>query len=200
MTKTKSQSHARKELDILIKSNSFSSILNYEHEIDAIVEAFHNRGHSGSSAEYESQLISKVLENLFRFRPITPLTGNDNEWNNLTEINDGQTLFQNNRDSRVFKTTKGSQPYFIEAIVFDGNIGGRFIRDSIEVPFETPIASRQYIKSFPFTPKTFYIDVLDMRWKDKNGTQLDENGDWWTHTVKDPNQLKEVFEYYDKMR
>lgn len=27
---------------------------------------------------------------------------------------------------------------------------------------------------------------------------LDENGDWWAHSIKNEKQLNEVFEYYNK--
>ena len=30
-------------------------------------------------------------------------------------------------------------------------------------------------------------------------TTPDVNGDWWTHSIKDEAQLKEAFEYYDKL-
>jgi hypothetical protein len=44
------------------------------------------------------------------------------------------------------------------------------------------------IKGFPFTPKTFYIDVLEEEIKK----------DDWIMWVKDPKQLDEVWEYYKK--
>lgn len=47
---------------------------------------------------------------------------------------------------------------------------------------------RAYIKSFPFTPKTFTIDVIDE----------EVAKDDWEMYIKDANQLKEVYEYYDK--
>lgn len=128
---------------------------------------------------------------------IAPLTGGDDEWFEVTEINDGVPMFQNNRDSRVFKDGDG-KAYFIEAIVFDGNIGGRFTGNGSITHNGENISSSQYIKSFPFTPKTFYVDVIDYRWKDKDEKVADPDGDWWTHSVRDEQQLKEVFEYYDK--
>lgn len=106
-------------------------------------------------------------------------------------------MYQNNRDSRVFKDSKDGKAYFIDAIVFNGDIVGAFTGRDIMLG-DTPYYSMQFIKSFPFTPKTFYIDVVDYRWKDKEGKTLDPNGDWWTHSIKDENQLKEVFEYYDQ--
>ena len=62
----------------------------------------------------------------------------------------------------------------------------------------TVMTSRQYIKSFPFKPKTFYIDVIDTEWADKEETVEEEGGGWWTSIIKDEKQLEEVFEYYNK--
>ncbi len=133
------------------------------------------------------------------FETLAPLTGSDEEWTDITDFNDGKPMFQNNRDSRVFKDEKNEQGYFIEAIVFDGDIGGRFTGNGSVTCNGENIGSTQLIKAFPFTPKTFYINVIDTRYKDKEEKQPDINGDWWTHVVKDEAQLKEVFEYYDKL-
>ena len=44
------------------------------------------------------------------------------------------------------------------------------------------------LKGFPFTPKTFYIDVLE--------EEIEK--DDWIMWVKDPSQLDDLFEYYDR--
>jgi len=49
------------------------------------------------------------------------------------------------------------------------------------------IGSKCYIKSFPFTPKSFYIDVRD----------VEVEKDDWESFVVDTKQLDEVKEYYD---
>jgi hypothetical protein len=50
------------------------------------------------------------------------------------------------------------------------------------------VGKRGYVKSFPFVPKTFYIDVRD----------VEVAKDDWESFVIDPSQLEEVWEYYDK--
>jgi hypothetical protein len=125
---------------------------------------------------------------------LAPLTGEDWEWNDVTEYNDGKTLFQNNRDSRVFKNSLG-QALFLDGVVFKGNIGGGFT-GTVTLKSGESFSSRQFIKSFPFDPKTFCVDVIDFRWKDKEELIPDDNGVWWTHELKDESQLIPVFEYY----
>jgi len=62
------------------------------------------------------------------------------------------------------------------------------------------IGSSQYIKSFPFEPKTFVIDVDEKEYRKlKDGTLVEEDGGGWRESrVKDPKQLEEVWEYYDR--
>ncbi len=63
-----------------------------------IVEAFASGGHSGSTAAYTLGLVERLL----RFDPITPLTGDDAEWMDVSEMS-GQPMWQNRRCSHVFK-------------------------------------------------------------------------------------------------
>jgi len=185
------KTHAERELEILNKTIPDAIILEFKNEIIQLCEVFGNSGQSGSSAPYTARAISMAAEKLMLQRTIAPLTGEDSEWNNISGISQSPN-FQNNRDSRIFKDSIDGKAYFVEAIVFDGDIGGRFTGCVEE------ISCAQYIKSFPFEPKTFFIDVIDFRWKDKEEKIPDTNGDWWTHKIKNENQLKEVFEYYCK--
>lgn len=196
---TNSKSHAKRELELLEKTTPDAIVTPFKNEILALCEAFGKSGQSGGSAPFTATAISQAVKKLMMFETLAPLTGEDSEWVDMSEYNDGETMFQNNRDSRVFKNGKDGQAYFIEAIVFDGDIGGRFTGNRSVTHNGENIGSRQYIKEFPFIPKTFYVDVIDHRWADKEEKTPDKNGDWWTHSIKDENQLNEVFEYYDKL-
>lgn len=192
------KTHSRRELEILEKTTPDAIVIPFKKEIISLCKAFGKSGQSGGSAPFTARAISMAVEKLMMHETLAPLTGEDDEWNDVTSINDGEPWYQNNRDSRVFKEGKQGKPYFIDAIVFDGNIGGRFTGgDVVTLKNGKKIGSLQYIKSFPFEPKTFYIDVIDKRWVDEEETRLDENGNWWTHEIKDEDQLKEVFEYYN---
>ena len=190
---TNSQSHAKRELEILAKTTPDAIVTPFANEIIALCEAFGKSGQSGYSAPYTASAISQAVKKLMMFETLAPLTGEEDEWTDITTINDGEPMFQNNRDSRVFKYDKEGKAYFIEAIVFDGNIGGRFTGNGSVTLNGVNIGSTHYIKAFPFRPKTFYIDVIDHRFKDKEEKHPDVNGDWWTHSIKDEKQLNEVF-------
>lgn len=104
-----------------------------------MVEVFAEEGHSGFSAGYAISILQKLL----RFQPLSPLTGEDDEW---CEISDG--LFQNKRLSRVFKDGKDGQAYDIHGKVFVEPDGVSY----------TNRDSRVYIE-FPYVPKTEYVNV-----------------------------------------
>lgn len=80
--------------------------------IRELITAFSKQGHSGHSAPYVLDLFNKLA----RFEIIMPLTGNDDEWCNCS---DG--LWQNKRDSRVFKNKDGA--WFIDGKAFSDDGG-----------------------------------------------------------------------------
>ena len=107
-----------------------------------IIELFASQGHSGFTAGYAMS----ILERLLRFKPITPLTGEDDEWINVSDEM-GQRCFQNKRCSSVFKTTDAQgntiEVHDIDAIAYSDNgcltwfTSSRF-RKSVTFPYEPP--------------------------------------------------------------
>lgn len=198
MSKTKS--YAESELDILTKYNTDPEnrpiIEEFRNEIIALCDKFGKSGQSGGSAPYTAQALSSAIKKLCLREPICPLTGLDDEWNDVSyDSGKNETLFQNNRNSALFKNNSGV--YYIDAIVFKGQNGSCFTSGGVNLPnSDEIIRSKQYIKSFPFEAKTFYIDVIETEWSDKTETIKQDGGGWWTSIVKDINQLKEVFKYY----
>lgn len=154
-----------------------SMILPYESPIMKIVDIFSEQGHSGGSAPYGIRAITDTIKRLLSFEPITPITGKDEEWSN--DISDNE-LYQNKRCPALFK--ENGKSYYLDAIVWRTQNGSTWCGTT-----EEGYTSRQYVK-FPFTPKTFYIDVIE----------YEVSKDDWEFKIKDPEQLKEVFEYYDE--
>lgn len=157
-----------------------------------LLNVFNGEGHSGSSAPYAANLFKKLA----LFQTITPLTGIDAEWGDKMAMGMDDGTQQNKRDSAVFR--KNGQAYYIEAIVFRGQNGLCFTGGGVESS-RGVIGSAQNIKAFPFAPKTFYIDVLETEWANKEETKKQKGGGWWTSKIKDESQLDEVFEYYDRL-
>lgn len=167
------EEYARKELELAgwLDKDSF-----YEGEMGKavleLIKVFSDQDHSGMS----SNICRDLFHKLSNFEPLTPLTGEEDEWNDITEnyfvakvlfkgaedspeadeivdvINrDTGTSgkrYQNKRCSRVFKDETGT--YDSQAKVFRGRDGGVSIKKESWV----------YI-TFPYMPKTEIIDLVD---------------------------------------
>lgn len=134
---------AKKELDIIGMKEDDSEISNRamrEHLLK-MVEVFSDEGHSGFSASYAAA----ILEKLLRFQPISPLTGEDSEWNLISEL---ENLYQNKRCSHVFR--ENGKAYDIHGKVFVQENGSAY----------TSGDSRIYV-TFPYVPKTEYVKVSE---------------------------------------
>ncbi len=147
---------AKKELDLigLTDEDSYNGMMR-KHLLH-MVEEFCEEGHSGFSANYAVNILSK----LFKYEPLSPLTGKDDEWNNISDFS-GKPWFQNKRDTRVFKDSKDSKAYFIDGIVFYNIIKDEETGEERKSYF-TCGKSRVEIE-FPYTPKTEYRE-----WKEEN--------------------------------
>jgi hypothetical protein len=172
--------HAEKEIELLLKSNEDATIKDFVPEILALVEKFGNSGQSGSSAPYVSSIIASTIKKLCMFETLSPLTGEDDEW---TKVSTG--LFQNNRNYAVFKDDN-NKAYYLDAIVWETQNDIAYSGTAI-APNGEIIYSRQYIKSFPFEPKIFRIEVTEKK---------DEDG--YKFFINNNDSLNEVFEYYEK--
>lgn len=78
-----------------------------------LLDVFADEGHSGSSAPYVINVFSKLA----KFEPLAPLTGEDWEWNEVSNGTDG-VMYQNNRMSSVFKDGLDGQAYWLDGKVF----------------------------------------------------------------------------------
>jgi hypothetical protein len=201
---TNTQSFAKQELDILAATVPDAIILPFTKEILALCEAFGKSGQSGGSAPYTATAISKAVKNLMLQQPIADVIGIEKEWVNITEMNGGETMWQNSRCSGLFKYPNGDCSY-VYAIVWKGKeewdtFTGRVYVDDKD--FEL-IGSSQIVK-FPFKPKTFYIDVVRVpiskeEAESRNLHYIEDGfGDCYYTILKDPKQLEKVFDYYIK--
>lgn len=186
--------HAEREFEILEKQRdedpyNEALILDFKDEILALIEKFGTSGQSGGSAPFVSKAISDSIKTLCMFRPLSGIEDRDEDWVNVGITGENIRLYQHKRLSSVFK--KNGKCNYLEAVIFKGEEGNDIFTGKIE-----DVTSSLIIKNFPFSPKTFYIDVV----KELNTTDPDRvtciNGDY-LYKLKDRNQLKEVYEYYD---
>jgi hypothetical protein len=158
---------ARKELELagyFDKDAMYGGMLG--DAVIKMIEQFADEGHSGMSAN----ITISLFQRLAHFEPLTPLTGENDEWNDISddsftafaitepdeETNDiisainsskpCKKLWQNKRCSHVFKDEDGA--YDSEGRIFREPSGACFTSKDSRVPV-----------TFPYTPKREYIDV-----------------------------------------
>ena len=153
-----------------------------------LLEVFVEQGHSGGSAPGVISIFSKLANH----ETLGPLTGGDEEWGPAEDWSGDDPTQQNLRDSRLFRHSDG-RVTCNGAIVKrcpDGTqwSGPLYLTKEDAIADVNRLSSGQEIKGFPFTPKTFYIDVIEEEVKP----------DDWIMWCKDPSQLEQVWEHYKK--
>lgn len=128
--------HAQCELELAKAGDSLYGDMLPDAVLE-IIKVFSTQGHSGKSAG----IVTQMVEKLMRFEPLTPLTGDDDEW---TEVSAG--LFQNKRCSHIF--WENGEAYDGQGRIFREPDGSCFQNSKSRVPV-----------TFPYTPKTEYVDV-----------------------------------------
>jgi len=117
-------------------------------DVMQIVQIFTEQTHSGFSGAY----ILDLIERLLRYKPLSPLTGEDDEWEDCSQF--GIEDKQNKRCPAVFKRPDGTA-YWVEGKIFsdDGGKSWYTSADShvdITFPFVVPLHS-----------ENVYVDVKE---------------------------------------
>ena len=150
--------YAKRELDRIKKDeDGMQEAIN--NDILEIVKIFSEQGHSGFSAGYALS----VLERLLRFKPITPLTGEDDEWNECST----KGVMQNKRCSSVFRQADGTYEDIDSVIVSDNGgitwFTSKRFRKKITFPYMPTIhPEKVYIEYTEDVPPGFTGDKYDI--------------------------------------
>lgn len=134
--------HAKMELELAGYCNGSEINGAMAKDVLQLIEVFSEQGHSGFSASHALSLFKLLAD----FKPISPLTGNDDEW---TEVADG--VFQNKRYSGLFK----------QADRFDGkayDIYGKIFRDADGSTWTN--SDSFVVVDFPYVPKSEIVDRM----------------------------------------
>lgn len=120
-----------------------------------MIQIFADEGHSGSTAPYAINLFEKIAS----FKPLSPLTGEDWEWHDVSEYagRDNGPLFQNKRCGHVFKDSTGA--YDSEGIVWYDWHTNEETGEKYRLHF-TNHKSRVPV-TFPYVPNTEYKEWID---------------------------------------
>jgi hypothetical protein len=116
-----------------------------------VLQVLESQNHSGLSA----RVIIKYIDRLWAQKPLTPLTGEDDEWE---EAEDSEV--QNKRYSAVFKNKNTGECYNIEGRLFVEPDGAAFLCSESVIPVEFPY-------TVPDKPEYIYLkydsDKKDVR-------------------------------------
>jgi len=130
--------HAEYELGLIDNGDEMQRAINQS--ILDVVKAFAKAGHSGLSSNYALGVIEKLL----RFEPLKPLTGADDEWEDVSD-----NLFQNRRCSRVFKEKATGISFDIQGLIFLDKDGISYTNRESHVTIK-----------FPYIPVSEYVDEI----------------------------------------
>jgi len=138
-------SYAESELNRIGMTENSPDEMNVEmrKHIVHMIKEFSEEGHSGFSGRYALNILTKLLD----FKPLTPLTGEDDEWHDVSEYS-GKTTFQNIRCSSVFKNANG------ECYDIDGKVFWEWYKDEDGEAVKTYYSSSgcSVPVTFPYTP------------------------------------------------
>ena len=170
------EKHAKLELEL---AGLFDKDSDYEGMLaDAVmglIKVFAKQGHSGASASMVSDLFNK----LSRYKTITPLTFKDDEW---SQCSDG--LYQNIRNSAVFKDSKEGRPYYIDAY-YERTQKGTNWSGTLDLGNGNYV-KKCYIKD-PKNMPSICIHVIEK--------EITKNN--WEMKIADMKQIDELNKYYD---
>lgn len=159
--------HAVKELEVMgmIHSEDDMNSAMSENVLE-LIKVFAGQGHSGFSASYCIDLFSKLAS----YKPLAPLTGEDDEWVDVAEHNGGLTLYQNKRYSAVFKDDTG-------AWNIDGKVFWEWYRDEDGEPIKIYYSSKDSSVPVSFPYDIPNKPIYEYRYEFEEGAEpQDETG------------------------
>ena len=102
--------HAKKELKLaglFDKDSDYDGMLG--EAVLELVKVFAKQGHSGFSAHQTLRIFNEVAN----YRPLTPIGKSKDEWMNVTNMGNGDHLWQNTRRGTTFSRDGGKTWYDI---------------------------------------------------------------------------------------
>ena len=172
-----SKEFARRELDILEKACKSKDGLEMQKEVTKdileLLDVFEKQGHSGFSASY----VVNLFKDLVNYKPLSPLTGEDDEWADAISFGPDDPPAQlNKRCHGLFrKNYDNSTARYMDDIIFSDNGGitwftceskAQKYRKPIKFPWMPPTEPRRiYIKYAEDVPlgetSDDFIDITD---------------------------------------
>lgn len=138
---------AEEELARLVKDDNDGTQKEINKDILQIVETFSEQGHSGLSAAYTLGIIKRLLD----WKPVTALTGEEDEWCPVESWDNGENSQQNKRCPAVFrKNFDNTTAFYLYGKVFSDDEGktwftSRESRVPVKFPYVVPEKAERII-------------------------------------------------------
>ena len=143
--------HAKREIEVLQRVQENPVLNPYEDIIYAFVKKYEKQKYVPRVKDQVNQALLTALRLCLEMKPIYPLLGGDDEWE---EVNiDDTVMIQNKRFRSIFKDDAG--PYFLDGIIWtegENAWNGEAWHNGLKY------TSKRKIK-FPFAPMTFYVEI-----------------------------------------
>ncbi len=116
--------------------------------------------------------------------------------------------YQNKRLGSLFKDTARSKPHFLDAVVWKGERPHDTFTGSVYLDntYKTLLSSSMHVNKFPFTPETFFIDVVDNTIPKKEAERRSKSedlhyiessdGECTVYSLRNPSDMDKVYEVY----
>lgn len=146
---------AEDELNRLIKNKDDEIQKEMNGSILKIIETFSEQNHSGFSASYAITALNRLLH----YKPIEPLTGLPDEWNEV-----GTGVYQNKRCSSVFVNDGVAEDIDAIAVSDDGGLSWHHSKDfryKIEFPYYPPVEPEKVYIEYKDDSETEYEVITD---------------------------------------
>lgn len=151
-----------------------------QENVNKLLEEFYSQGHTNISSDYCIEYFTKLA----KFKPLSPLTGEDDEWEKIDSNHScPEVYYQNKRCSHVFKREDGLA-YDIDAYMF-WYWSERQLEEDEEgypgiIPYKAYFSGKYAVKviEFPYIPETEYIKVVSYE-IDKETKEPKKGTDFW---------------------
>jgi hypothetical protein len=193
----------KEEFATLRKTVPDAVILPFEEEIIALSAKFIEEADSGGAAPYYIGAITNALRSLFNYKPITPITGEPDEWVHVAMAGHKE-LYQNRRLSGLFKEGVEGKAHYNDGITYKEVVRNGEVPEypmywgsgSVLSASGEKIYPKCWVKEYPFRPKEFYVEIESWEVDPNTGEKAIGTG-YWESQVRDMNQFKEIEAYYD---
>jgi len=158
------KTHAMDELDRIGMTEDSPDKMNVamRKHILHMMQEFADEGHSGFSASYAISILTKLMQ----FKPLSPLTGEDDEW--IKDDYGGEISYQNKRLSSVFKDDGSCYD-------IDGKVFWEWFKDEDGNAVKTYYTCRDshVDVTFPYTPPD--KPIYEYRWSEASPRSIPQN-------------------------